>query len=353
MNLKKTLRKIPLPVVLAVLGLWLAASYMITASKPQEKPKPVRPPAASPYLDKIAGVGIVESQEENIEIAPYWSGKVVQVYVREGDDVAAGAPLFRLDTQALESQLQSRRAEVTRQRAALIRMKNEPRPEDLAPLRAQIEEAKANLSDQQAQLQRFESVSDPRAITQDELTRKRFAVAAAQAQLARAQADYKRVSAGAWIYDIRQAEANLKAAETAIRELQVQIAQGTVRAPVASRVLQVNLRPGEFIGTQPPEAPVILGQIGRLQVRVDIDEINASQIRPNMPATAFLKGDSRQGFPLRFVRVEPYMVPKRNLTGATSERVDVRVLQLIYDFAPPPFPVYVGQQVDVFLKNKA
>ena len=55
--------------------------------------------------------------------------------------------------------------------------------------------------------------------------------------------------------------------------------------------------------------------------------------------------------PLRFVRIEPYVVPKRSLTGDSLERVDTRVLQVIYEFQRPSFPIYVGQQVDVFIRR--
>jgi hypothetical protein len=55
--------------------------------------------------------------------------------------------------------------------------------------------------------------------------------------------------------------------------------------------------------------------------------------------------------PLRFVRIEPYVVPKRSLTGDSLERVDTRVLQIVYAFDRPAFPVYVGQQVDVFIQR--
>ncbi|MDX2086099.1 MAG: biotin/lipoyl-binding protein [Candidatus Melainabacteria bacterium] len=347
------LRKIPVSVLLAIMGIIMASGYMVRSLQPEEKPLPHREPAASPYQQTIAGVGIVESDEENIEVAPFWPGKVVQVYVQEGQQVQPGDPLFRLDARDIDAQIQSREADVLVQQSALQRMRHEPRSEDLAPLRAEIELAKSNLADAQQQLNRFESISDPRAITQDELTRKRYAVDSAKAQLLKAQANYQRVAAGAWIYDIRQAEAKLKASVAAIQQLKVQRDQATIRAMLPSQVLQVNLRPGEFIATQSNPSAVVLGQTNRLQVRVDIDEINASQVLPNMRAKATLKGEADRSFPLRFVRIEPYMVPKRNLTGASSERVDVRVLQLIYDFAPPTFPVYVGQQVDVFLEQTA
>jgi hypothetical protein len=54
--------------------------------------------------------------------------------------------------------------------------------------------------------------------------------------------------------------------------------------------------------------------------------------------------------PLSFVRFEPYIVPKRSLTNDAAERVDTRVLQVIYAFDPAAFPAFVGQQVDIFIK---
>ena len=70
------------------------------------------------------------------------------------------------------------------------------------------------------------------------------------------------------------------------------------------------------------------------------------------PGVAYLKGSTKQSIPLTFVRIEPYIVPKTALTGANTERVDTRVLQIIYRFDLPPFPVYAGQQVDVFIQSE-
>jgi len=43
-------------------------------------------------------------------------------------------------------------------------------------------------------------------------------------------------------------------------------------------------------------------------------------------------------------------VPKRSLTGDSTERVDTRVLQVLYRFDRGDLPVYVGQQMDVFVE---
>jgi len=133
-----------------------------------------------------------------------------------------------------------------------------------------------------------------------------------------------------------------------------------VRAPQAGQVLKLNVRVGEAVVTRAamasrsssalPDAPVVLGDTRSLQVRVDIDEISANLFQSGQPAKAYLKGNSELSFPLTFDHVQPYMVPKTSLTGASTERVDVRVLQVVYTFTPPSFPVYVGQQVDVHIQ---
>jgi HlyD family secretion protein len=113
----------------------------------------------------------------------------------------------------------------------------------------------------------------------------------------------------------------------------------------------VNNRVGEYLSSTSGTSPVLFGDTDSLMVRVDVDEINASHVVSGSTATAMLKGDATRQFPMQFVRIVPYMIPKENLTGSNSERVDVRVLQLEFRFEPPQFPVYVGQQVDVFIHS--
>ena len=96
---------------------------------------------------------------------------------------------------------------------------------------------------------------------------------------------------------------------------------------------------------------MVIGDTGKLQVRADIDEQNATRIRPGQKAVATLKGDPRVSMPLEFLRVEPYIIPKVSLTGASTERVDTRVLQVMFSLQKPAdTPVYVGQQVDVLIE---
>jgi HlyD family secretion protein len=123
-----------------------------------------------------------------------------------------------------------------------------------------------------------------------------------------------------------------------------------VRAPVGGEVLQVNVRPGEFAPAGPGRGLIVLGDVGGLHVRVEVDEHDIPRFRPGAAARAALRGNPRAGFSLRLVRVEPYVTPKRVLTNDSSERVDTRVLQVLYAVEAPRGALYVGQQLDVFIE---
>ena len=84
-------------------------------------------------------------------------------------------------------------------------------------------------------------------------------------------------------------------------------------------------------------------------MRVDIDEYDIPRFVPEAPARATLKGQPDEFFPLKFVRIEPYVVPKKSLTGDNTERVDTRVLQVIYAIDTSGKRLFVGQQLDVFI----
>ena len=90
--------------------------------------------------------------------------------------------------------------------------------------------------------------------------------------------------------------------------------------------------------------------MSQVHVRVDIDEYDIPRFRPGAPAKAYVRGYPRYEYHLRFVRVEPYVIPKKSLTGENTERVDTRVLQIIYAVENPEPPLYIGQQLDVFIE---
>jgi hypothetical protein len=80
-----------------------------------------------------------------------------------------------------------------------------------------------------------------------------------------------------------------------------------------------------------------------------VDERDIPRFQPGSKALAYRRGETSRGLELRFVRVEPLAIPKKSLTGDNTERIDTRVLQVIYAVEPNPDHLYVGQQLDVFV----
>jgi hypothetical protein len=124
-----------------------------------------------------------------------------------------------------------------------------------------------------------------------------------------------------------------------------------VRAPVDGEVLQVNVRVGEHVSARGAGALVVLGDIARLHIRAEIDENDIPRFRADAPAVAYMRGDAERGIPLRFQRAEPLVVAKKALSGDNTERIDTRVLQAIYAVEEIDAPLYVGQQLDVFIEG--
>ena len=212
-------------------------------------------------------------------------------------------------------------------------------------------EAKASLEDLKSQLAFYESITDKRAVSQEEMSRRRFAVQAAEARLKQAESQLALLKAGAWKPDIEIARAEVASAEAQVKQTQTNIERLTVRAPVNGEVLQIKIRVGEYATLGVLQTPlVLLGNLDRLHVRVDVDENDAWRIRPDTKAVAFVRGNRELKTPLTFVRIEPYVIPKKSLTGDSVERVDTRVLQIVYSFDRSALPVYVGQQMDVFIE---
>lgn len=299
--------------ILAAAGFLFASYTVVSSNQPMPVAQAVAEPASAPFKTFIAGSGIIEAKSQNIAIGTPLSRIVTSVAVKVGDKVKAGAPLFYLDDRDTVAELMIKRA-------------------DLAKAEADVSIAKASLSDSKSLNDLAEAVTDRRAISAEELLKRGNALAIAKARLDSALAF------------VQQAEANLANIQTTLERL-------VIRAPVDSVVLQINVRPGEFAQAGALNtALLVLGNLDQLHVRVDIDENDAWRFDRRSKAVAYLRGNRNFKADLELAYVEPYVIPKKSLTGDSTERVDMRVLQALYSFSRDQLPVYVGQQMDVFIE---
>ena len=310
-------------------------------------------PAEAPERTSVAATGVVESRSEEIAVGAALSGVVLEVYVpadRVGSHVEAGTPLFRVDDRHLKAELEVARTKLAAAKERLYRLESMPRPEEVPPSLARVRAAEEKVklaSDHSARASRLHARN---AASTEEAVDSDLEYRTACWELERARKDHELLLAGAWGPDKAIARAEVLEAQAGVERLSTEVERALVRAPITGDVLRVDVRPGEHV-TATGRSLVTLGDVGTLRVRVDLDEEDIARFHKGEAATASPRGNADHHFSLRFVRVEPQVRPKRSLTGEGEERVDTRVLQVIYELEPGTQGAYVGQQMDVFISG--
>jgi len=287
---------------IAILGILagLVAAYIFGMERKAQPP--VFKPVSNPFDSAIYANGMIESDlpsGENINIFPQVSGPITQVFVQEGQQVSAGTPLFTIDDSVQ---------------------------------RASTELAAANLkvASDQYDKRRAAYDADPKSVSKDVLDTAEDAVI--------------------------QTTAALKAANALLQYY-------SVKAPIDGVVLAVNATVGGYVSSQGDYDtytelfdPLVIMSSPQayMQVRCYVDEILVSRLPSHWHIQAQMQITGTDiKVPLEFVRVQPYISPKIELSNEKQEQVDLRVLPVIFRFEKKDAPVYPGQMVDVFIGQAA
>jgi len=352
---------------LSILGILagLIAAYLFGMERKAQPP--AFAPVSSPYESAIYANGIVESDQSNgsnVNIYPEVSGPITQVFVHEGQEVPAGAPLLTIDDSVQRASTEQLRLQSEASLALLNELKAQPREETLAIAAAQVRLAESNLKafgDQYAK-DRASYDIEPKSISKDALDTAEDALKQAEAGLDVARRQYDLTKAGAWSYDVANQQKQYEALRQAYLAAGALLQKFSIKAPIAGVVLSVYAAVGSYASPAGAFDPytggfdqlVIMGPPqDYLAVRCYVDEILVSRLptKWHMVAQMSITGTDTK-VPLEFVRVQPYVSPKIELSNERQEKVDLRVLPVIFRFQKQDIPVYPGQLVDVYIGRK-
>lgn len=351
--------------VLSFVGILAGCMAAYFTSITQAAQKPVFNPASNPYTAGIYAEGIVEGLQpsgENINMYPEVSGTVKQIYVHEGQNVAKGTPLLLVDPSIQSATAEQQKSQAEAALAMLEELKAEPRKETLAVNIAQVQAALASLKTATDEREKQEAAYsiDPGSVSKDALDSAINAEAVAKTNLAVAQKQYDLTKAGAWVYDINNQEKQYRALKKSYAASRALLDKYMLSAPEDGIVLSINTIPGAYVSpqgaydsyTQGSDPVITMGDSNsRLNVRCYVDEILITRLPPysKMKAQMTIRGTDTH-IPLTFDRIQPLVSPKIELSDERQERVDVRVLPIIFRVEKPKdVNLYPGELVDVYI----
>jgi len=270
--------------------------------------------------DPLVFSGTVETRE--IRVGSKVGGRVTEVLVQEGKDVAGGTPLVRIDVSEVAEQIKQSEARIGQQKARLEALeigsrpeekaqareavavakaqldavRNWPRPEEVAQARATLAAAEADVADAQTTLERNQRLAETGDVPKSELDSAKFGferaaerrntqkkalelllngsrpedVRAAEHKYQQAVEAERLVLKGPRPQEIEDSRMQLREAEARLAQLKVQLEEGEIRAPSAARVEVVSVRPGDVVTPNQPLAKLL--EQNQLWVRIYIPE---------------------------------------------------------------------------------
>jgi len=351
--------------VLSFVGLLAGCVVAYVSGITQSPLPPAFSPPTNPYPNGIYAEGLVESDQpsgENTNVYPEVTGTVKQILVTEGQEVKKGTVMLLIDDSIQRATVEQLQSQAQAASTVLEELKAQPRKETLDVSEAQVVSAQAALKTAQDELDKQQAAYDinPKSISKDALDSAANAVATAKANLDVALKQRDLTKAGAWIYDINNQERQYNALFKSYSSASALLSKYTLRAPKDEIVLAINSTVGSFVSgqgaydayTQGMDPVLVLGSPhAHLNVRCYVDEI----LVPRLPTPARMKAQmsvrgSNVKIPLEYVRMQPVISPKIELSDQRQERVDVRVLPIIFRLEKPEgLTLYPGQLVDIYI----
>lgn len=322
---------------------FLIILYFFIAIKPEQAVATIQQVNSPPFQTYITGTGVVEPASGEIIVSPPFRRTVEKINISVNDQVKKGDILFELYNQDLKSNLIIRQKKYEESLSNLNKLKALPREEDLIIALENLKRAQAVFN---------QSVIEYRlrmrcARSNAEKCILLYKYQQAESEYLAAQAQFDKVSSGAWQPELKIAQDFVEQAKADMEAMEVEIERTYIRSPIDGTVLQVQIRQGEI--SDPNKTAVILGNIDELYLKVAIDQFNISRFQPGDAAVAFKRGDTKTEFPLKFLYIEPVMTPKKYLTNELQEKVDTQVLEVFYRIEKNNSHLIIGEEMDVYI----
>jgi len=236
------------------------------------------PPAGYP--------GYVEA--DYVRVAAPLSGTLARLSVNRGDNVAANAPLFALESVQEAAARAEAEARMRQAEATLADLEKAKRPPEIAAVRAQLAQAQAALKQSENDLVRTQKLVAEKFLPPQQLDQAMAKRDSDRARVAELTAQVSIANLPARNDAIAAARAEANAAREALAQAQWRLDQKTQTAPVAGVVYDTLYRPGEWVAAGSPVVSLL--PPGNVKVRFYVPEPALATLRRDAPVSVRCDG---------------------------------------------------------------
>ena len=304
---------------------------------------------------RIFATGLVEGATEAVELRMETSGPIAKVCVSEGDEVNVGDLLVKLDGRREQHRVAASAANVNLAKATLTRLRNGARDSERAEARALLGAKEARLRQARVAKQRIDALRNQNAVPQQEADDKSSEVEALQAEVAAARARVEQLVAPAREDEIQAAQARVDAAEAEFNLAKLALEKTELRAPMASQVLDISVKPGEMAHANSIQPAVVLADSKKLRIRAYVEEIDAPRVELGSLAQVTADGLGERRYDAVVSKLGPQMKAKSISSGLSTEMFDTKVREVLLDLADGQDGqgLIIGLRVDVLVSAES
>jgi multidrug resistance efflux pump len=231
-----------------------------------------------PQVDHVSG--FIEADE--IRVASRVGGRVAKTLAREGQRVRQGDPLVELEPYDLVHRQAEAKANREELAAKLAKLKAGPRKQEIAAAQARVDAAAAQSELARITYERVKSSAESRATSATELDQANAELKNAHAQENARRQELDELKEGTRPEEIAEATAAVAASDASLKQIESQIAELKISAPVDGIIEAVDLQPGDMVSANAPVLSIL--DTSHLWVRAYIPE-NRMSVQPDDPVT--------------------------------------------------------------------
>lgn len=323
-------------IVAGGLGISGTAVLVNRAAAPRENISELTIPVQSQDLRvQIAANGTMVPIQ-SVNLSPKAAGIVKELYVEQGDRVAAGDVVARMDSSTLEAELAQAQANLSQAQANLAKARAGNTNAAIAQVQASVAQAEAQVREAEARLdlandrvRRNETLATEGAISRDRLDeviseadRARASVEQAQAGVREARRRLEDLQNGSRPEDIAVAEARVREAEGRVQAVRTQLEDTAVRAPFAGVITQKYATEGAFVTpttsastNSSATSTSVVALASGLEVLAEVPEVDISQISEGQGVEIVADAFPDQVFQGKVRLIAPAAVEEQNVTS--------------------------------------